>query len=1091
MVHQQSLKSDQLTKTTKPSQSTPALAIASTFTIEPIRNSLNFWIEELSLSLKISFSGYNQIFQELIDPNSLFSKNAHGCNVILIRLEDWLRDHSNSDIDIIEEDLKRNIDDLSAALVSSSSRCQAPHIVIFCPHTPFGEARNSESINLLNNISFLAIERIKSIDGIYVITATNIHHWYPCVNYYNRRTDELGHIPFTPEYFSALGTTIIRKYQSLTCSPYKVIVLDCDQTLWKGVCGEDGPQGIVIDPARQFLQEFMVKQTEQGMLISLCSKNVEEDVIRVYDVRSDMPLQREHIVAWRINWQPKSENIRSLAQELNLGLDSFIFIDDNPVECSEVMANCPEVLTLQLPQKIDEIPNFLEHVWAFDHSKVATGADLQRTLMYKQNLERERVRSQALDFEEFLNGLDLQVSILPMKPNQLVRVAQLTQRTNQFNATTIRRSESTIQQLCAQGGYQFLTVDVKDRFGDYGLVGTVIYGIQNSSLEVDTFLLSCRVLGRSVEYRMLAELGRIALEQNLDRVNIPYIYSAKNQPLIDFLNKIGGEFSLSTSQGIIFSFPADYARSIKLTSDDDQPIIKTSKESQSESSVTLKAEDSESNPMDKISPSSHIDKISAIDRVANCLSQLEAIHAAVEKYRKGLCLQSRQQKDPPRNQVESALVEIWGKVLGLEQVGIHEDYFDIGGDSLLAVSLFVEIEDAFQKKLPMTVLLESPTIEKLGRKILETETIQTSWPSLIKLRSNGTGPSLFMVHGGFGDVLGLVTLEKHLDTNYSFYALQGIGLDGIQNLPPSIEAIASCFIDEIKLVQPQGPYFLGGQCSGGTIAYEMAQQLQQGGDHVEFLALLDTPYPPLTNYFAERLRFYQSNRPLLYQPSQALYYVFTCFNLRWKVAYHIRQFQRRSLKEKREYLYSYGQRFVKVLIKKMHLPLLNKKRDPHPFPVQNNLAMGDSEATVPSLGSTVQTNSDSEINTISGSSLFPRHSSDRKHALIKHRFFEDLNQALSIYKPKPYDGKIAYFLPLLNSYAATCSPKNWRAFFPHDKPVSAFPSLSLGWDKVAKKGLEIHEFEGTHIGMIREPQVKLLAEKINSCLNLDATELFD
>ena len=154
----------------------------------------------------------------------------------------------------------------------------------------------------------------------------------------------------------------------------------------------------------------------KGFLLCLCSKNDESDVLEVFDQRPDMLLKRDHLVSWRINWQPKSQNIRSLAQELNLGLDSFIFLDDNPVECAEVRAGCPEVLTLRLP--IDgDIDGFLEHVWAFDRLRV-TSEDQQRTAMYKQEAERARFQKQARPIDEFLAGLDLQITISEPAPSR-------------------------------------------------------------------------------------------------------------------------------------------------------------------------------------------------------------------------------------------------------------------------------------------------------------------------------------------------------------------------------------------------------------------------------------------------------------------------------------------------------------------------------------------------------------------------------------------------------------------------------------------------------------------------------------------------
>src|SRR6185503_20000636 len=206
------------------------------------------------------------------------------------------------------------------------------------------------------------------------------------------------------------------------------------------VCGEDGPRGINLDPPRKTLQEFLRRQHDSGQLLCLCSKNNEEDVRDVFQCRPEMPLRSEHFVARRVNWRSKSENLRSLAAELKVGLDSFVFIDDNPMECAEVEANCPEVLCLQLPEDPALIPQFLKHLWVFDHLKL-TAEDKKRAVLYHQNHQREQFQAQSLNLADFMAGLNLRLQIEEVKPDQLARIAQLTQRTNQFNFTTRRRSD--------------------------------------------------------------------------------------------------------------------------------------------------------------------------------------------------------------------------------------------------------------------------------------------------------------------------------------------------------------------------------------------------------------------------------------------------------------------------------------------------------------------------------------------------------------------------------------------------------------------------------------------------------------------------
>jgi len=288
-----------------------------------------------------------------------------------------------------------------------------------------------------------------------------------------------------------------------------------------------GPLGVRTDAPYQALQDFLVARQQAGLLLYLCSKNQEADVFAVFRERPEMPLGRGHLVAWRINWRPKSENLRSLAQELNLGLLSFIFLDDNPLECAEVQAHCPAVTTIQLPAEGERIAHFLDHVWAFDRLKI-TAEDRERTGYYRQGLQRDQWHREAPTFADFLAGLELEIEISAMTSDQIQRASQLTQRTNQFNATTIRRTEAEIRQAWEAGALESLVVKVKDRFGDYGLVGLILLESLPRSLRVDAFLLSCRALGQGVEHQMLTRLGQIAEACRLESVEIRHIPTARN-----------------------------------------------------------------------------------------------------------------------------------------------------------------------------------------------------------------------------------------------------------------------------------------------------------------------------------------------------------------------------------------------------------------------------------------------------------------------------------------------------------------------------------------------------------------------------------
>ncbi|GFE69986.1 HAD-IIIC family phosphatase [Chroococcus sp. FPU101] len=674
-------------KTFHESNQNSKLVIAATFTAEPISDSINFWLKELNLSYQLEFAPYNQIFQQLLDPASSLNKNKTGINCIIIRFDDWLRFQKQSDN--ILQSLERNLQDFILSLQKFSQQNTLPLLACICR-----SSLQNLSADVLQSLENVLISELSKLNNVHLVTFSDIANLYSVEDYYNTMGDELGHIPYTIDFFTALGTTIIRKIDALKRSIYKVIALDCDDTLWHGVCGEQSVDEIIINRNCIKLQNFLIQQKNNGILLCICSKNTEEDVKKVFDQHSEMKLKWSDFVAVRINWQDKSSNLKSLAKELNLGLDSFIFIDDNPVECAEVNNHCSEVLTLQLPKNSENLEQFLKHYWIFDDDKITT-EDVQRNTFYRENVQRQQVLENALTLADFINSLNLQIDISPLENEQLSRVSQLTQRTNQFNATTIRRTETEIQNLLSQG-YQCLTVKVQDKFGDYGLVGVIIYSEIENTLKINTFLLSCRTLGRGVEYRMLAELGKIALNRQLECVEIVYQATAKNQPILNFLQKIGAIYQ----NEYIFRFPTDYARQITYQPDSELTPVATATENQT---------------LPKISANS-----SLYQNIATNLTTLEQIKQAILS--KSNKTQTRPNYVSPRNEIEISLARIWEDFLKVEKVGIDDNFYELGGDSILMIQI---VSQAKQDGLEITPIqiFEHQTIAELATIIKYTESV--------------------------------------------------------------------------------------------------------------------------------------------------------------------------------------------------------------------------------------------------------------------------------------------------------------------------------------------------------------------------------
>lgn len=532
------------------------IAIAATFTAELLEEPVRFWLDELGISAEIKFAPFSQVFQELLDPASLFNRNTGGMNVVLIRPEDWYNVQPESmpgtGVDPVAS-LQDNVTEFISALHAASEYSSVPLLVCLCHDNPQRRANIELNKRLAGIIGGLMLG-IQALPGVNIVTTSDLESLYPVPAYYDAEQDKLASIPYTSLYYVSLATVIMRRLYSLATPDTKVIVLDCDNTLWRGVCGEEGPHGVDVDFAARILQEFMVAQYDNGVLLCLCSKNNEQDVKDVFDLQTDMPLGLKHFVSTRINWQSKSGNLLSLSEELGLGLDSFAFIDDDPVECDEVRTRCPSVTTLQLPRQRPRIPEFLKHTWVFDHSGTTREAG-NRSTLYRHNAMRKSVEADSASLEDFLARLELSVGIVEMKAENIPRVAELFNRTNQFNATTVRYSENEIRSLFRSKEKTFLVTTAKDRFGDYGLVGVTAYSIHRDRMHVDSLLLSCRALGRRIEHTLVSRLLEIADASGCSTLGIHYRETERNHLVRDFLEGIGAECPSNVPENQEYSLP--------------------------------------------------------------------------------------------------------------------------------------------------------------------------------------------------------------------------------------------------------------------------------------------------------------------------------------------------------------------------------------------------------------------------------------------------------------------------------------------------------------------------------------------------------
>ena len=339
--------------------------------------------------------------------------------------------------------------------------------------------------------------------------------------------------PGSPALLVELARELGALLQRLRGTPRKVLVLDLDNTLWGGVVAEDGPDQIELGDtsprgeAFKAFQRAILSLKQRGVLLAVCSKNDESVVRDVLAHHPEMVLRPADFAAIRANWLPKSDNLRQIAAELSLGLDSFVFVDDSPAEIDVVRRFTPGVATLLLgPDPSEHAAALLDAGW-FD-PLVVTAEDLARTGHYQAEASRRAAQGTAADMPAYLRSLEMTAEMDSIGPSNLPRVTQLINKSNQFNLTTRRRTEAEVAALMGRPDCVTLAVRLRDRFGDHGLISVVIGWIEGEALRIDTWLMSCRVLKRQVEEAVLNELARLALERGCTRLEGTYIPTAKN-----------------------------------------------------------------------------------------------------------------------------------------------------------------------------------------------------------------------------------------------------------------------------------------------------------------------------------------------------------------------------------------------------------------------------------------------------------------------------------------------------------------------------------------------------------------------------------
>jgi len=355
-----------------------------------------------------------------------------------------------------------------------------------------------------------------------------------------------GRIRYSFHGMENLALEVRRLYRAYKGMIKKVLVLDLDNTLWGGIIGEDGIDGILLseDGKGKIFRDFqknIKKLKDLGVLLCIVSKNNYSDVVEVFEKHPLMVLKLDDFIVKKINWKPKHENIKEMAEELNLGLDSFVFIDDNPFERKVVREFLPEVTVPEFPEDITVLNSWFweEVVYEYFPKLSITKEDREKLEQYKRNIRRKELQSKITSYEDFLKSLQINLNVYIDDSRFKTRLAQLTQKTNQFNLTTRRYTESNIEGFLNDRKTIVYALEYRDIFGSEGIIGEAIVKLENDEAFIDTFLMSCRVIGRNVEYQFLDFIIDDLRKRGVKKIFGEYIPTKKNALVKDFYSKAG------------------------------------------------------------------------------------------------------------------------------------------------------------------------------------------------------------------------------------------------------------------------------------------------------------------------------------------------------------------------------------------------------------------------------------------------------------------------------------------------------------------------------------------------------------------------
>jgi FkbH-like protein len=531
------------------------IAILRSITIEPMLPFLKVKCFENKINPELYLGDYNIIDQEILNKNSGLYNFKPEVLIVFTRLEEMSPRLVDSYLQLSSEEIEAETENLLAKienLVSTFRENPKAKMILHNFELPeflvFGIIDNQHKRGqkrVFEKINAGLVEIVNKYENVYLLDYEHLVSLYGKKNWFDEKLWYMAKAPISRAGLEALADEYHKYFRAMLGLTKKCLVLDLDNTLWGGILGEEGIEGIKLghtSPGNAFMdfQRELLNLYQKGFILAINSKNNEENVMEVFDNHPDMVLRKEHFASIKINWTDKVQNMKDIAKELNIDMNTFVFFDDSPVERELIKQQLPEIHTVELPNNPHLYSRILKELPDFERLSFS-GEDMKRGEMYRAQVQRKTLEKSSTSLEDFYTSLEMEAIIKKDDNFSIPRLAQMTQKTNQFNLTTIRYSESDITNFVASNGYCVYSLELLDKFGDNGIVGEIIIKEYDDVWEIDSFLLSCRVMGRTVETAFLSYIIAEGRKANVKNIVGKYIPTKKNPPVKDLYNDHGFE----------------------------------------------------------------------------------------------------------------------------------------------------------------------------------------------------------------------------------------------------------------------------------------------------------------------------------------------------------------------------------------------------------------------------------------------------------------------------------------------------------------------------------------------------------------------